>query len=60
MGSISLVSRTVIVAGVVATLFLLIRNWMSFDDVTMLYRASKYRLGYSRDNGFEHHITHQS
>ena len=60
MKAISLVSRTVIVAGVVATMVLLIRNWMSFDDVMLLYQASKYRLGYSRDNGFEHHITHQS
>jgi len=58
MKSISF-SQTVIIAGVVATLFLLIRNWMTFDDVAMLYRASKYRIGYS-DNGFEHHITHQS
>jgi len=57
MTSISLVSRTVIIAGVVATLLLLVRNWMSFDDVAMLYRASKYRIGYS-DNGFEHHTTH--
>jgi hypothetical protein len=60
MKSISVVSRTVIIAGVVATMFLLVRSRMTFDDVTMLYRASKYRLGYSRDNGFEHHITHQS
>ena len=60
MRPISVVSRTVIAAGIVATLFLMVRSRMSFDDVSVLYRASKYRIGYSRDNGFEHHVTHQS
>lgn len=60
MRSISVVTRAVIVAGIVATLFLMVRSRMSFDDVATLYRASKYRIGYSRDNGFEHHVTHQS
>ena len=59
MRTISVVTRLVIVAGVVATLFLLVRSRMSFDDVATLYRASKYRIGYS-DNGFEHHVTHQT
>ena len=59
MKSLSVVSRAIIVAGIVATLFLLIRNWMSFDDVAILYRASKYRIGYN-NNGFEHHTTYQS
>lgn len=55
MRRIDLVSRALIVTGVVATVFLLIRNRMSFDDVATLYTASKYRVRYSRENGFEHH-----
>lgn len=55
MRRVDLVSRALIVTGVVATVFLLFRNRMSFDDVATLYTASKYRVGYSRENGFEHH-----
>jgi len=58
MKSISVLSRAIIVTGVVATIFLLVRNRMSFDDVETLYHVSKYRVGYSRKHGFEHHTSH--